>query len=297
MTCLTPINIKNPKKARGYTDMFLTVPCGKCVACLKRRARSWVFRLMQEDQESYTSAFVTYTYDQENVPLSPNGWLTLDRKHHSEYMKKLRSQLWRDGYRDPEDPEKPLKLKYYLVGEYGGQFERPHYHAILFNLPEFYQVNEHKLEEIWQKGRVQVDQVTGASIAYVCGYVNKQTFFYNYGEDDDRIPEFSFMSKGLGLNYLSEEVVKSLKKRLNPFLTVENGHKIPLPRYYKEKAFTDEEMTLINEKAKDHLETSQPFEDEKHRRDYIKYQADQRLKAALSKKRKEHESERRKIDN
>lgn len=221
---------------------------------------------------------MTYTYDQENVPLSKNGYLTLDRKEHSLFMKRLRKELNKEGYR--------VKLKYYVVGEYGGQTERPHYHSILFNLPEKYIVNEHKLEKIWKQGRVQADECTGASIAYVCGYVNKQTFFKNLGEKDDRTAEFSFMSKGLGTNYLTEAKIKSMRQKLNPYLTVENGQKIPLPRYYKEKVFNEQERLLLAELALEYLEENTIFASELQKQEYILNEAKQRRRQLHTKRRK-----------
>lgn len=246
--------------------------------CLKRRAAQWVFRLKEHETICDTSAFVTYTYDNGNLPISENGYATLDRKAHTLFMKRLRKQLHKEGHN--------VKLKYYLVGEYGGQTERPHYHSILFNLPPVYINNEHKLQKIWKHGNVSIDEVTGASIAYVCGYVNKQTFFNNLGSNDDRVPEFNFMSKGLGETYITANRIKSMKTKLNPFLTIEDGLKISMPRYYKEKIFTDEEKGILQNKAKEHLENNVIFDTDYDKQQFIKQQAKQRAKIAATKRRK-----------
>lgn len=193
-------------------------------------------------------------------------------------MKRLRKKLAKEKY--------PHKIKYYTVGEYGGITNRPHYHSIIFNLPQFYQDNPHRLQELWTHGHVQVDQVTGASIAYVCGYVNKQTFFHNFGPQDDRIPEFNFMSKGLGANYLTEAMTRHLKETLNPYLVIEDGQKISMPKYFKEKAFTEEEKQILADLAKQHLEKNPTFADDTAKREYVKREATLRLRDIYRKKRK-----------
>lgn len=272
--CLTPFTIKNPKKARRNPEqeLYINVPCGKCTACLKRRAASWVFRLKEQEKICKTAAFITYTYTDGNLPKSELGLPTLDRTHHTKYMKRLRKRLHKEGFKD--------KLKYYLVGEYGGKTERPHYHSIMFNLPQYYINNPHRLEEIWQNGIIQIDEVSGASIAYVCGYVNKQKHFLNYGDQDDRTPEFNFMSKGLGKSYLTKAQEKSLKEKLNPYITTEGGFKLSLPRYYKEKVFTDEEKQIIQDKAIEHIENNSTFDTEQQKINYIKHVSKQRKKNA-----------------
>lgn len=280
MKCLTPVSIKNPKQARGYTDMYIHVPCGKCTICLKRRASGWAFRLKNEELHCETSAFVTYTYDDEHLPISPNGYATLDRSHHQKFMKRLRKVISQTDY----EP----KLKYYMVGEYGGQTHRPHYHAILFNLPEYYIVNPERLKEIWTHGNVQIDEVSNASIAYVCGYVQKQLFFSNFGENDDREKEYANMSKGLGIDFLTEARIKSMKQKLNPFLTIEDGMKITLPRYYRNKALSEDEILEMGIRSTEYiLSQEDPFKnDERHKHEYIKHQSRMRKLNSIQKRNK-----------
>lgn len=194
-------------------------------------------------------------------------------------MKRLRKQLHKEGYTTH-------KLRYYVVGEYGGQTNRPHYHSILFNLPEHYIRNEHKLQKIWQMGKVQIDEATGSSMAYVCGYVNKQKFMKNLGYLDDRVKEFNFMSNGLGKNFLSKAREKSMKAQLKPYIVTENGQKISLPRYYKEKVFNTEELETLQEQGKLYLENNPIFENETHKIEYIKNQSRQRQRDLATKRRK-----------
>ena len=281
MICLTPINIKNPKYARRnpHEEMYIQVPCSRCTACLKRRAGQWVFRLRQEERQCHSAYFMTYTYNDENLPWSENGFATLDKRHHTLYMKRLRKQI---SKKFPNNKT----LKYYTVGEYGSQTHRPHYHSILFNLPPFYEVNPHHIENLWGLGNIQIDSCTPGSMAYVCGYVNKQKFHSNFGEEDDRIPEFNFMSQGLGINYLTEEKIRHMKNTLNPYLVGEDGAKISMPKYYKNKVFTEEERLYLAEAAKEYIENNPTFADDTAKRNYVTYQAYKRKLEAIQNRRK-----------
>lgn len=208
------------------------VPCGKCPNCKRRRINSWVFRLLQEEKRSSSSYFVTLTYDTRMVPITKNGFMTLCKKDFQDYMKRLR-KLCPDS-----------KLKYYAVGEYGSQYQRPHYHAIIFNVPE-----QEMFFDAWSLdgvpfGIVHVGTVTGDSIAYTAKYIDKPNFSKKHGRDD-RVAEFSLMSKGLGSNYLTDDMInyhRSDSSRM--YVTKEGGYRIALPRYYRDKIFSEHELNL-----------------------------------------------------
>lgn len=200
------------------------VPCGRCPPCKKNRVNGWVFRMLQQEKVSTSAHFVTLTYDTHNVPISQNGYMTLLKKDFQDFMKRLR-KICGDA-----------KLKYYAVGEYGTNNNRPHYHAIIFNCPDplYY-------DQAWGLGSMHVGSVSGNSIAYTMKYIDKH-YKKRLHARDDREFEFPLMSKGLGKNYLSDEIVKYHQSDISRlFLTKEGGFKIAMPRYYKEKIYTDDQ--------------------------------------------------------
>lgn len=153
---------------------------------------------------------------------------------------------------------------------------RGHYHAILFNLPPNYIAKPKIIESIWQHGIVDIGEVTERSIAYVAGYVNKQKYFTNPDDpEDDRHPEFSRMSKHLGANFLTPEMVRHIKKKLSPTIKVHGGIELSLPQYYRnfkrtlfdaegkkigsEHMFNQEERWLISLKSKDFISENPYF--------------------------------------
>lgn len=224
MKCDTPFWVL-PKAALEKVP----VPCGKCPNCKRRRVDSWVFRMLQEDKVSTSSYFITLTYDTRFVPISENGFMTLRKSDFQDYMKRLRKLCVGD------------QIKYYAVGEYGTQKSRPHYHAIVFNVTD-----PANFERAWMLGgtligRTQVDTVTGDSIAYVVKYIDKSIYKRKHSRDD-RVSEFSLMSKRLGASYLSDQVVRYHKADLSRlYVTRPGGFRSALPRYYREKIYTDEE--------------------------------------------------------
>lgn len=219
------------------------VPCGKCYNCKRRRASSWSFRLMQQYKVAINGYFVTLTYDTEYVPISEKGFMTLDKKNLQNFFKRLRQ--WHGTEAD--------SIKYYAVGEYGGKTFRPHYHIILFNVNIEYVEKSwsdcvNKKEKLFRKlGQIHYGTLTEASVGYTLKYICKAKKIPLHN-NDDRVPEFSLMSKGLGKNYLTENIIQWHKN--NPeervFLPLPDGKKAPMPRYYKEKIFDESEKERIS---------------------------------------------------
>jgi len=58
----------------------IPVNCGRCPYCKKRRVCSWEFRLLQEEKRSFSSYFVTLTYDSRHIPITPKKRTTLRKK-------------------------------------------------------------------------------------------------------------------------------------------------------------------------------------------------------------------------
>lgn len=222
----------------------LQLPCGKCFACRGKRASGWSFRLIKEAEVSTSALFITLTYEPEKTPITQNGFKTLLKSDLQKFFKRLRKL-------------NTEKLKYYAVGEYGGKTLRPHYHIILFN------ADIETIDKAWKLddkeiGYIHTGDVTKASVGYTLKYISKIGKIPLF-ERDDRLPEFSVMSKGLGKNYLTKNMIKYHRTDLlnKMFITIEDGKKIALPRYYKDKIYQPMEKQWIGL----HLENKQRIED------------------------------------
>jgi len=179
--------------------------------------------LLQQDKVSRTAHFVTLTYRNEEVPKSPNGFRTLSKPDVQKFFKRLRKKIAGNNRSD---------IRYYAAGEYGPRTFRPHYHLIIFNAtPE-------TIYSSWGKGRVTIDPVNGRTVSYTTKYICKGRFKKRFNADD-RQPDFSLMSKGLGANYLTREVVAYHQADLTRNFVVQEGFKLAMPRYYRQRIFTD----------------------------------------------------------
>lgn len=223
--CATPMQIRNK-----FTGELHLVPCSKCPECVGRRVSAWSFRLMLTELFCKRSYFVTLTYDNEHVPKSEKKFLTLCKRDVQLFFKRLRKRV---AVRDPE-----VKVRYYAVGEYGSNNWRPHYHLILFNADKL------SIEEAWRDekgaiGGIDIGSVTGASVGYTLKYISKPKRV-PYHVNDDRIPEFALMSKGLGHEYLTPAMIAWHKADLlnRMYVNTYDGKKVSMPRYYKDKIYT-----------------------------------------------------------
>jgi hypothetical protein len=223
--CLTPMTIKRDQK--GVNESFTrTVGCGRCVPCLRKKQIDWCFRLQKELNNSSSACFLTLTYDDKNIPVSEGGY-SLDRRDFQLFMKRLRKHA-----------NQKQKIKYYACGEYGDRTERPHYHAIVFNLPKPF---DKYIKKAWKLGHIHIGTVTEASIFYTTKYALKglrRKKPYEYDELG-REPQFQLMSNGLGISYSKEIIKDYLVSNGTKLLTVQGGAKKKLPRYYIDKLFTD----------------------------------------------------------
>lgn len=221
MRCISPLEI-------GHNRF----PCGKCNFCLQVKRADWTFRLLQEQKISKSARFLTLTYadgyDQDGVhiaPVSEDGELQLSKRDVQLFTKRLRKVCV--GH----------KLRYYSVGEYGTETQRPHYHSIIFNLPRNVLP---QLQAIWGKGNVHVGAVSFASIHYVTKYVVER-----HGDYGGREPPFSLMSRrpGIGNNYLATHSKWHLDDMRN-YANV-NGTMSRLPRYFKDRIFNEKERQIL----------------------------------------------------
>lgn len=230
--CITPFFVKDK-----FTGENIPVPCSKCPPCKKRRTSGWSFRLVKEGERSISALFVTLTYNTNSVPLTQKGFMNLNKADVQKFMKRLR-KLSNE------------KLKYYVCGEYGSKNMRPHYHMIIFN------ADKEKIERAWALdnkpiGQIYIGDVNEASIGYTLKYMCKKgkiPMHYN----DDRIKEFSLMSKGLGSNYLTPQMIKWHKKDIEKrmFCNIKDNKKIAMPRYYKDKIYSKFDKFMISNYVK-----------------------------------------------
>ncbi len=162
-------------------EWYIPVPCGKCASCKCDYSRDWSNRMILELQDHDQAMFLTLTYNDDHLPLSPQGYPTLVKRDVQLFFKRLRKYL---GVQ---------RIRYYLAGEYGSTTHRPHYHAIIYGIginsfPDVVYRGQNKLghpfytsptlERIWSNGFIVFSSVTWRTCNYVARYVNAPLSFF-----------------------------------------------------------------------------------------------------------------------
>lgn len=248
------LQLKEVIEREGRIITYINIPCGRCARCIERRKMEWAFRMEKEMEISKTAYFVTLTYAPETVPYNKWGKKTLVKKDLTKFFKRLRRN---------QERSKPTiefitnnlvntdKIKYYAAGEYGEEKGRPHYHAIIFN------TSERNIIKSWDLGGVHVVKANEATIAYVMKYLDKR---YDKKQNWGIQAEFNTMSEGIGKHYIDKNITWHKRNIDVLFVTNQNGVKIPMPKYYREKIFTNEEreqqVIIVTDILKDIREES-----------------------------------------
>lgn len=181
---------------------------------------------MHEAQFHDQSAFITLTYSEEHLP--PDRSLSM--ADYRDFWKRFRRAL------------APVRVRFLGCGEYGDDFGRPHYHAIVFGHAFLEDRKRHSkgkhgdqiytsafLDERWGLGNTYVGSVTQQSCGYVARYcVKKVTGERAAAHYQGRTPEFLTCSKGLGqawFDQFSSDVFPD-------DAVIMNGRRNRVPRYY-----------------------------------------------------------------
>lgn len=263
-------------------------PCGQCMPCRLMKRRHWTHRIMLEAGLYQFNAFITLTYDDENMPRLKDGRGNLVPDDLKNFLKRLREHL------RAEDPE--YRIRFFGVGEYGGQTERPHYHVALFNYRPCWRLSGSMFKELpykegltccpqcdliykkWGKGHVHSGRITVRSSAYIASYTTKKMTKADDARLNGRHPEFARQSNrpGIGADAMHEVASTILQFDLEKMIDVPNtlrhgGKEWPLASYLRRKLrrligrdekTPDEVLELLLEELRPVQEAAQALTDE-----------------------------------
>lgn len=239
--CLYPTFVKNPKykpskKNKGKPPvckdrrlLYIPVKCGCCIECRKEKQREWRVRL-EEELRSNFGYFITLTISQEGIKeLEEKTGLKWKENPNEIATKGLRLFLERCR----KDTSK--SIKHWCVTELGETNDRIHLHGIFFGQKSAELIRKH-----WKYG-----------FMFIGGYCNSKSVNYMTKymlKVDIKHPEFKqvvLASKGIGAGYMDRLDYlwqKQNYKNINvATYTFKNGTKMAMPRYYKNKIFTEKE--------------------------------------------------------
>lgn len=263
--CYSPIKIVNPTKdfRPSLDPVYLQVPCGRCAECLAIRQSDWLVRAYFEykacSDAGGTTLFVTFTYNNENLPhftLNGKTYACFYRPDYTRFMDLFRKRLTRRFGVDKGS------VKVFWTSEYGGKTHRPHYHALIFIYDKISVSSiKHQIYECWPYGFINYGKFGGvvnsiSAVKYVSKYVTKDLDFYDNLNSHDlevlkkdypdtykffrsRVFPFHCNSQGFGLkalDYLSQEMIES-GEIIIPDTSGGYYRKVKLPLYLDRKKY------------------------------------------------------------
>lgn len=231
---------KHPVHAVGGT----LVPCNRCPTCRINRRRIWAHRIVLEAMQYKDNAFVTLTYADEAITRTSGSDLpTLVPDDVQKWLKRFRKKI------------QPHTIRYFLVGEYGEDTSRPHYHVALFGWPPcHYGISRYRhgytkccvpcdtVRDTWGLGHVELGQISLKSANYIAGYVTKKLTDWWDERLNGRQPEFARMSRNPGIGVSALWDVADVLMRYNEVswddvpVHLRHGRKlVPLGRFMRGK--------------------------------------------------------------
>lgn len=285
--CLYERKMENPKykpnKKNGgiippipHPDMrWVPVTCGECMECRKKKAREWQVRLTEDIKKHKNGKFVTLTFNSESLKI-------IKDRVRLDYFKKNKTKL--EGY--PLDNaiatyaidkfcerwrKKTGKFpRHWLITELGTtRTEHIHMHGIIWadDIQEIVRVwNSSKYGAngfVWTGNEITLT-VGGITKTIIDQYVNEKTvnycmkYVHKIDEKHKTYKPIILCSNGIGKGFTDTEAAKRAKyqtENTREYYKTSSGHKIALPKYLKNKIYSDTEreklwIEKLNQKMK-----------------------------------------------
>jgi hypothetical protein len=164
--CENPNVVWDQKPSPGYPGRKQQVPCGTCILCRVEQTRQNAVLILHEAKQHEEACMATFTYNDEELPT--NG--SLDYRDLQLMWKRLRKA----GH----------QFRYFAVGEYGEQTNRPHYHACIFGKAwkddqiivktDPLEWISPELDKAWGLGACRINPLSFTTAAYAASYVQKK---------------------------------------------------------------------------------------------------------------------------
>lgn len=249
--CLYPKLITNPKyksnkKNGGKIPPLLDIRigevpigCGKCIECMKQKAREWQIRLTEDIREYKNANFVTLTFSEESLLKLTRIALKDLNEIENEYI--ITNETARIAVRrflERWRKKHKKSVRHWLITELGHEnTERIHLHGII------YAEDAEEIEKIWSYGWVYIgDYVNERTVNYITKYITKTDLIHK--EYKPKI----FTSSGIGKNYFNRkdwELNKYKEENTDEAYKFKNGTKSSLPIYYRNKIYSEEEREKL----------------------------------------------------
>lgn len=245
----------NPPPVKDKRTLYVPIGCGKCMECKKQKSREWSIRLQEEIRTDNKGKFITLSFSDEELikldrEIQENARTQLQKLNEEHGTNKkyieitgyeleneiatlaVRRYLERWRYRNGKS------VKHWLVTELGHtKTERIHIHGIIFS------DDIKSIIEEWKYGRVWIGSyVNERTVNYIVKYINKTD------QDHKGYNPKILTSAGIGKNYFNRHDSKINRyngENTKEYYTTRQGIKLNLPKYYKNKIYSDQEKEQL----------------------------------------------------
>ena len=250
--CLYPKLIRNPKykvnqknggNVPAISDQRVTyvpIGCQKCMECRKQKRTQWQIRLSEDIKEHRNGHFVTLTFSNESYTQLYNIAADKYPKDESYDRGNRIATIATRRFLERWRKEYGQSIRHWLVTELGTtRYEHLHLHGILYT--------DHKdqISKIWQYGFVFIgNYVSEKTINYITKYILKA---------DEKHPNYNpilLTSSGIGKRYTEQPEGNWLSNKFketetNERYRTQQGTKLNLPIYYRNKIYTEEQREKL----------------------------------------------------
>lgn len=243
--CLYPVFVKNPKykpnkKNKGKPPickdkrlLYIPIKCGYCIECRKQKQREWRVRLEEELRSNY-GYFITLT-------ISPEGIKELEEKTELKW-KENPNEIATKGLRlflERVRKDTGKSMRHWCVTELGENNDRIHLHGVFFGQRSAELIKKH-----WKYGFIFIGQYCNSrSVNYMTKYMLKVDVKHK------EFKQIVLASPGIGDGYFDrldwQWQKQNYEKIEVPTYTFRNGTKMAMPKYYKDKLFTEQERNKM----------------------------------------------------
>lgn len=226
--------------------LHIMVGCGWCKECRRAIANNWRIRMLEEYKENNQAEFVNLSFSKDSI-------IKLEQEIHEKKYKGIKgdeldvnilaayairmfTERWRKKYKKAP--------RHWFVTELGHKnSERIHLHGIMWNISN--KPKEEFMQDIidkWMYGNVTLGAyVDERTMNYITKYITKVDEYHT------GYKQKTFVSKGIGKGYIERMSIwhQWREDKTNIHYLMNNGRKYALPKYYKNKLWTEEQRQQL----------------------------------------------------
>lgn len=245
--CLYPKLIQNRKYVSNKKNggnvpvpsdgrvLAVAIGCGRCMECMKKKAREWQVRLLEDVRHNKNGKFVTLTFSDESI-----AELSKDIEDKRGYeldnaIATLATRRFVERWRK----EHKKSVRHWLVTELGHNgTENIHMHGIVWTDKEAEEIKKH-----WKYGFVWIGEyVSERTVNYITKYVHKMD------NDHKEYKAKILTSSGIGRGYMEREDAKGnryVEGETKETYRTRTGDKMAMPIYWRNKLYSEEEREKL----------------------------------------------------